>query len=53
MTCTFHSEFRKQNCGDSESNQSVPNFWLKVLKYSYTEFISKKDEKILEVSIWT
>ncbi|XP_037731321.1 nucleosome assembly protein 1-like 1 [Drosophila subpulchrella] len=41
-------EFRKQNCGDSESNQSVPNFWLKVLKYSYTEFISKKDEKILE-----
>nr|XP_016995508.2 nucleosome assembly protein 1-like 1 [Drosophila takahashii] len=41
-------EFRKQNYGDSEPNQSVPNFWLKVLKASYTEFISKKDEKILE-----
>ncbi|XP_039492811.1 nucleosome assembly protein 1-like 1 isoform X2 [Drosophila santomea] len=41
-------EFRKQNHGDTESSQSVPNFWLKVLKASYTEFISKKDEKILE-----
>ncbi|XP_017114535.1 nucleosome assembly protein 1-like 1 [Drosophila elegans] len=41
-------EFRKQNYGDSEPNLSVPNFWLKVLKASYTEFISKKDEKILE-----
>ncbi|XP_017083295.1 nucleosome assembly protein 1-like 1 [Drosophila eugracilis] len=41
-------EFRKQNHGDSEPSQSVPNFWLKVLKSSYTEFISKKDEKILE-----
>ncbi|XP_017052743.1 nucleosome assembly protein 1-like 1 isoform X2 [Drosophila ficusphila] len=41
-------EFRKQNHGDSQPCQSVPNFWLKVLKASYTEFISKKDEKILE-----
>ncbi|XP_016969311.1 nucleosome assembly protein 1-like 1 [Drosophila rhopaloa] len=41
-------EFRKQNHGDSKPNLSVPHFWLKVLKASYTEFISKKDEKILE-----
>ncbi|XP_068156699.1 nucleosome assembly protein 1-like 1 [Drosophila tropicalis] len=40
-------EFRKQNHGDSTTNGSVPNFWVKVLKLSYTEFISKKDESIL------
>ncbi|EDX14696.1 nucleosome assembly protein 1-like 1 [Drosophila simulans] len=41
-------EFRKQNHGDVETTQSVSNFWLRVLKASYTEFISKRDEKILE-----
>ncbi|XP_020799821.1 nucleosome assembly protein 1-like 1 isoform X4 [Drosophila serrata] len=40
-------EFRKQSHGDSTPNENVSNFWLKVLKASYTEFISKKDEKIL------
>ncbi|EDW80895.1 uncharacterized protein Dwil_GK11772 [Drosophila willistoni] len=40
-------EFRKQNHGDSTANENVPNFWVKVLKLSYTEFISKKDEAIL------
>ncbi|KAH8407169.1 hypothetical protein KR222_009964, partial [Zaprionus bogoriensis] len=43
----FYSEFKKQNHGDSTPNENVSNFWLKVLKASYTEFISKKDEKIL------
>ncbi|KAH8292269.1 hypothetical protein KR054_007978 [Drosophila jambulina] len=40
-------DFRKQTHGDSTPNENVSNFWLKVLKASYTEFISKKDEKIL------
>ncbi|KAH8382369.1 hypothetical protein KR009_003210 [Drosophila setifemur] len=40
-------EFRKQNHGDSSPNENVTYFWLKVLKASYTEFIGKKDEKIL------
>ncbi|XP_030370033.1 nucleosome assembly protein 1-like 1 isoform X2 [Scaptodrosophila lebanonensis] len=40
-------EFKKQNHGDASPNENVTNFWLKVLKASYTEFISKKDEKIL------
>ncbi|KAH8273686.1 hypothetical protein KR018_001345 [Drosophila ironensis] len=40
-------DFRKQNHGDSTPNENVSHFWLKVLKSSYTEFISKKDEKIL------
>ncbi|EDW38834.1 GL13720 [Drosophila persimilis] len=40
-------EFKKKNHGDSTPNENVTNFWLRVLKASYTEFISKKDEKIL------
>lgn len=40
-------EFRKKNRGDSTPNEYVNFFWLRVLKASYTEFISKKDEKIL------
>ncbi|SPP80730.1 nucleosome assembly protein 1-like 1 [Drosophila guanche] len=37
----------KKNHGDSTQNDNVTNFWLRVLKSSYTEFISKKDEQIL------
>ncbi|XP_034664313.1 nucleosome assembly protein 1-like 1 [Drosophila subobscura] len=37
----------KKNHGDSTQNDNVTNFWLRVLKASYTEFISKKDEQIL------
>ncbi|XP_023308655.2 nucleosome assembly protein 1-like 1 [Lucilia cuprina] len=33
--------------GDAKDEGQVNNFWLKVLKASYTEFISKRDEKIL------
>ncbi|XP_022214593.1 nucleosome assembly protein 1-like 1 [Drosophila obscura] len=40
-------DFKKKNHGDSTPNDNVTNFWLRVLKASYTEFISKKDEKIL------
>uniref|UniRef100_A0A1I8PFI7 Nucleosome assembly protein 1-like 1 n=1 Tax=Stomoxys calcitrans TaxID=35570 RepID=A0A1I8PFI7_STOCA len=40
--------FKKQNQGgDATKEDGMANFWLKVLKASYTEFISKKDEKIL------
>lgn len=35
--------------GDEKEEVHVNNFWLKVLKSSYTEFISKRDEKILVV----
>ncbi|XP_036324961.1 nucleosome assembly protein 1-like 1 [Rhagoletis pomonella] len=40
-------DFRKKSHGDSSSESNISNFWLRVLKASYTEFISKKDEKIL------
>ncbi|ALC47482.1 CG5017 [Drosophila busckii] len=40
-------EFKKQNHGDTNTTENVTNFWLKVLKASYTEFIGKEDEKIL------
>ncbi|XP_065371902.1 nucleosome assembly protein 1-like 1 [Calliphora vicina] len=34
--------------GDAkDEGHNINNFWLKVLKSSYTEFISKRDEKIL------
>ncbi|XP_005184603.1 nucleosome assembly protein 1-like 1 [Musca domestica] len=40
--------FKKHNQGGDPSEMgNVNNFWLKVLKASYTEFISKRDEKIL------
>lgn len=45
--------FKKQNQGGDEGELiNINNFWLKVLKASYTEFISKKDEKILVVNIY-
>ncbi|KAL9898300.1 milkah [Glossina fuscipes fuscipes] len=41
-------DFKKQtHGGDAGEQGNVANFWLKVLKASYTEFISKRDEKIL------
>ncbi|KAM7359369.1 milkah [Cochliomyia hominivorax] len=33
--------------GDTKDEGQINNFWLKVLKSSYTEFISKRDEQIL------
>ncbi|XP_073814985.1 milkah [Musca autumnalis] len=40
--------FKKRNQGgDPNEMGNLNNFWLKVLKASYTEFISKRDEKIL------
>ncbi|XP_067617403.1 nucleosome assembly protein 1-like 1 isoform X2 [Eurosta solidaginis] len=44
---TILDEFRKKTQGNSSAESNMTNFWLKVLKASYTEFISKKDEKIL------
>ncbi|XP_075170333.1 milkah [Haematobia irritans] len=38
---------KNQSPGDGGEIKSIKNFWLKVLKASYTEFISKKDEQIL------
>ncbi|XP_032596462.1 nucleosome assembly protein 1-like 1 isoform X2 [Drosophila grimshawi] len=40
-------DFKKQNHGDATSIENVSKFWLIVLKASYTEFITKDDEKIL------
>jgi nucleosome assembly protein 1-like 1 len=40
-------DFRKKVANEKGSESSVNNFWLTVLKASYTEFISKRDEKIL------
>uniref|UniRef100_A0A1A9WC04 Nucleosome assembly protein 1-like 1 n=1 Tax=Glossina brevipalpis TaxID=37001 RepID=A0A1A9WC04_9MUSC len=41
-------DFKKQtHGGDAGEQGNVTDFWLKVLKASYTEFISKRDEKIL------
>ncbi|XP_039970673.1 nucleosome assembly protein 1-like 1 [Bactrocera tryoni] len=40
-------DYRKQAQDDTNTESNLSNFWLRVLKASYTEFISKKDEKIL------
>ncbi|XP_053946199.1 nucleosome assembly protein 1-like 1 [Anastrepha ludens] len=40
-------DFRRKTHGVSSSESNMSNFWLRVLKASYTEFISKKDEEIL------
>ncbi|XP_054726819.1 nucleosome assembly protein 1-like 1 [Anastrepha obliqua] len=40
-------DFRRKTHGVSSSENNMSNFWLRVLKASYTEFISKKDEEIL------
>lgn len=50
MAHFFCSDFRKKAQGGDGGEGNLSNFWLKVLKASYTEFISKRDEKVLVVS---